>query len=110
MIKLDEITDGLYARLRSTGSQPPRLYGLAKLHKKNTPLRPVLPLYGSSYQKLNETLAKSFDKTKGAKIETNFEAARVMIENAKLNSDESVISLDLKSLYAIVSLTLPFTR
>ena len=55
----------------STGSQPARLYGLAKLHKKKTPLRPVLPLTGSSYQKLNKTLAKFFDKIKGANIETN---------------------------------------
>ena len=110
MIKLDEITDCLYARLRSTGSQPTRLYGLVKLHNKNTPLRPLLPLPGSSHQKLNKTLAKFFDKTKGANIETNTEAARVMIENTKLDSDESIISLDLKSLYTNVQLTLRFTR
>ena len=50
-----EITDGLNERLRSTGGQPARIfYGLAKAHKKDTPLQPVLSLLGSSHEKLNE--------------------------------------------------------
>ena len=36
MNKRDEITDGLYARMRSTGGQRARLYGLAKVHMKGT--------------------------------------------------------------------------
>ena len=34
MKKKDEIDEALYSRLRSTGGQPARLYGLAKVHKK----------------------------------------------------------------------------
>ena len=34
MNKRNEITDGLYARLRSIGSQSVRLDGLAKVHRK----------------------------------------------------------------------------
>ena len=45
----DEITDGLNARLGSIWGQPARIYGLAKLHKQDTPLRPVLFLPGSFY-------------------------------------------------------------
>ena len=40
--KQKKISDKIYRRLRSTGSQPARLYGLAKVHKKDTHLRPVL--------------------------------------------------------------------
>ena len=39
--KKDEISEALYIRLRSTGAQPARQYGLAKVHKQGTPLRRV---------------------------------------------------------------------
>ena len=42
----DCITEGLYQSLRPRGSQPPRLYGLAKVHKNATPMRPVLSIPG----------------------------------------------------------------
>ena len=60
MRKKDEISESLYTSMRSTGGQPARLYGLAKVHKVNTPLRPVLSLPGSSYYNLNKVLAKFF--------------------------------------------------
>ena len=34
----------LFDSLKTIGSQPQRVYGLAKLHKENTPLRPVLSI------------------------------------------------------------------
>ena len=52
MRKKDEISKNLYTRMRSSGRQPARLYGLAKVHKENTPLRQVLLLPGSSYYNL----------------------------------------------------------
>ena len=50
----NEISYALYTRLRSTEAQPARLYGLAKVHKQGTPLRPVLFLPVSSYDYLNK--------------------------------------------------------
>ena len=38
MEKKDEISEALYSRLRSTGTQPARMYELAKVHKQVTPL------------------------------------------------------------------------
>ena len=76
MNKRDEISDQLYSKMRSTGGQPARLYGLAKVHKDETPLRPVLSLPGSSYENLNKMLAKFFDNIDGANIETNTKEAR----------------------------------
>ena len=94
----------MYNRLRSTGAQSARLYGLAKVHKQGTPLRPVLSLPGSSYDNLNKTLAKYFYETEGANIETNTQMAREILEKTELDSDESIISLDVKSLYTNVPL------
>ena len=60
-------------RLRTTGSQPARLYELAKIHKSGTPLRPVLSIPGSSYENLNKFLSPIFERLLGANIETNTE-------------------------------------
>ena len=98
MKKKDEISEAMYNRLRSTRAQPARLYGLAKTHKQGTPLRPVLSLPGNSYDNLNETLAKYFDEIEGANIETNTQMAREILEKTELDSDEGIISLDVKSL------------
>ena len=47
--KLDQ---ALYEWMRPKGSQPARLYGLAKVHKKNIPVRPVLSMPGSAYHEV----------------------------------------------------------
>ena len=54
MNKREQISEQLYSKMRSTGGQPGHLYGLAKVHKVETPLRPVLSLPGSSYENLNK--------------------------------------------------------
>ena len=104
MKQKDEISEALYTRLRSTRAQPARLHGLAKVHKQCPPLRPVLSSPGSSYDHLNKTLAKYFDKIEGANIETNTQMAREILEKKELDSDESITCLDVKSLYTNVPL------
>ena len=42
-----KIGNELYESLKPKGSQPARLYGLAKVHKQDTPVRPVLSMPGS---------------------------------------------------------------
>ena len=45
------ITDEIYKKIAPTGSKPGILYGLPKVHKANTPLRPILSAIGTiSYQ------------------------------------------------------------
>ena len=39
--------DASYKQLRPTGSCPSKLYGLPKIHKKDTPLRPIISQIGS---------------------------------------------------------------
>ena len=102
MNKRGEISDQLYSKMRSTGGQPARLYGLAKVHKAETPLRPVLSLPGSSYENHNKMLAKFFDNLDEANIETNTKDARKTIES--IAPDKTIKSLDVKSLYINVPL------
>ena len=49
-------------------------------------------------------MAKYFDESEGANIETNTQMAREILEKTELDSDESIISLDAKSLYTNVPL------
>ena len=49
-------------------------------------------------------LAMFFDDADGANIETNTKEARETIENVALDLDETIISLDVKSLYTNVPL------
>ena len=104
MNKGDEISDQLCSKVRSTGGQPARLYGLAKVHKAETSLRSVLSLPGSSYKNFNKMLAKFFDNIDGANIEINIKQAKETNDNIALDPNETIISLDLKSLYTNVPL------
>ena len=104
MNKRDEISDQLFSKMRSTGEQPALLYGLAKVQKAETPLRTVLSLPGSSYENLKKMLAKFFDNIDGGNIETITNEARETIENIALDPDETIISLEVKSLYTNVPL------
>ena len=102
LIKPEKISDKIYQRLRSTSSQPARPYGLAKVHKKDTPPRTVLSIPGSSYENLNRFLTPFFQKLPGANIETNTQDATKALESLTLEYDEQIVSLDVKSLYTNV--------
>ena len=56
LIEEEKISEELYEELVPRGSQPARLYGLAKVHKKNIPVRPVLSMPGSAYHNVAEML------------------------------------------------------
>ena len=47
-----KIDEELYQTLWPQGNQPACLYGLAKVYKKNTPVRPVLSMPRSAYHKV----------------------------------------------------------
>ena len=47
--KKGEISGGLYHRLRPSGSQPARIYGLPKIQKDGIPLRPIVSCIGANF-------------------------------------------------------------
>ena len=63
MLKKDSISDGIYKKLSTTGSQAGILYGVGKVHKKSInghpPFRPILSAIGTSTYKLAQYLVSS---------------------------------------------------
>ena len=55
--KDNEIPTSLYNRLRPSGSLPPRIYGLPKIHKPSTPLRPIVSCIKSPTYQLAKYIA-----------------------------------------------------
>ena len=102
LYKDGKITKTFCENSRSVGAQPARLYGLAKVHKPGVPLRPVLSLPGSHYENLTNELATLLEKLPGSGIGTSTEQVRDSLSGVRLQEDETVISLDVKSLYTNV--------
>ena len=66
-----KITTQLYDQLKPRGSQAPRLYGLAKVHKDNTPLRPIVSMPGSAYHRVAKQVADWLAVVPECKINTS---------------------------------------
>ena len=49
----------LYHRLRCSAPQSPKFYGLPKLHKPQTPMRPIVSFCGSPTYQMSKHLAKT---------------------------------------------------
>ena len=76
-----------------------RLYGLAKVHKKNTPLRPVLSMPGSAYHKVAIKVAEWLSIVPECKINSSTKSVCDKLKTIQLAEDEIIISFDVSSLY-----------
>ena len=101
-----DITRELFVMKKTTrykveinGAQPARLHSLEKMPKQGTPLRPVLFLPGSSNDYQNKTFEKGSDEFEGTNLVTITQMPCEILEKTQLDSDESLISLDVKILY-----------
>ena len=92
----------MYDDLRSTGHQPPRLYGLAKVHKTDTPMRPVLSMPGSAYHKIGKQIATWLSEVPECQINTSTKKICDSLKDIKLRPDEELVSFDVSSLYTNV--------
>ena len=97
-----KIDEALYQRLKPMGSQPARLYGLAKVHKEDTPMRPVLSMPGSAYHKVAEYVAEQLANVPECSINTSTAAICEKVREMRLGEDEELISYDVVSLYTNV--------
>ena len=106
LVERKEITETEKYRIRSVGSQHPRLYGLSKTHKSGNPLRPILSMIGSPQHNLakylNFLLAPVLKKFSRHTIGDSFEFARVVREASSSNT--FMASFDVKSLFTNVPL------
>ena len=89
----DKIDNQTLKDLKSVGSQLPRLYGLAKVHKKNIPLRPVLSMPGSPYHKIAQKVTEWLWVVPGSKINSSTQKTVDSLKIMTMESDEVIISL-----------------
>ena len=98
----NRISQTLYDKLRPVGSQPARLYGLAKVHKDNTPMRPVLSMPGSAYANIGKQVALWLSKVPECNINASTQQISNTIKNMTLPNTDELISFDVSSLYTNV--------
>ena len=97
-----KISEELVEKLKSKGGQPPRLYGLAKVHKTGIPMRPVLSMPGSPYYNIAETVTKWLSVVPESKSQCNTKKIANQLKNIELEEGEELVSFDVVSLYTNV--------
>ena len=106
--KTDKIDFRRYNRLRCSVPQPPKLYGLPKLHKPNIPMRPIVSFCGSPTYQLSKYLTnvlKLLTEESRHKLQSteNFIDA---IKTIQIPDDHKLVSFDVKSLFTSIPLQL----
>ena len=103
--KNGEIRNALYNKLRPTGSQPPRIYGLPKIHKPDIPLRPIVSCIGSPTYQLSKHITSLISPLAGhtsSHVKNSRHFTEVM-GSVHVESDEILVSFDVSSLFTNVS-------
>ena len=94
-----------YWKLYPRGSQPGRIYGMAKNHKKDCPLRPVLSAINTAEYELSKWLEVQIKPYYNGKwsVSSTQEFVRNLGE-VKPKSTDILVSFDIRSLYTNVPL------
>ena len=96
------IDEELFLNLKPIGSQPPRLYGLAKVHKNSTPVRPVLSMPGSAYHLIANQVAEWLSTVPECQINSSTKEISEKVSSIQLAENEELVSFDVTSLYTNV--------
>ncbi len=99
-----EIPKSIYNRIRPTGSCPPRIYGLPKIHKPQTPLRPIVSCIGAPSYKLSKYIASVISPLAGRTTShvLNSRHFRGVVKEERVEADEALVSFDVTSLFTNV--------
>jgi hypothetical protein len=91
-------------QLRSSGSRPPRLYGLPKIHKEGVPLRTIVSNIGAPTYQLFKYLAGLVSQLTGnsAHHVKNFFQFVQILEWLRVRPEDLMVSFDVLSLFTNV--------
>ena len=98
-----------YYRLRCSVPQPPKLYGLPKLHKPGFPMRPIVSFCGSPTYQLSKyltTIPQPLTDKSRRKLQATEDFIKAT-DTVQIPDDYKLVSFDLKSLFT--SIPLPLT-
>ena len=94
----------LYHQLRPSGSQPPRFYGIPKIHKSEVPLRPIVSCIGAPSYQLYKHIASLISPLAG-KTDSHVRNSKHFVEvmaGLRVEEDEMLVSFDVSSLFTNV--------
>ena len=98
------ITEEQYKKMYPTGAGAPKFYGLPKIHKQDTPLRPIVSSTGTVSYNTSKELARILKPLVG-KSQHHLQNTKDFIQQlkeVKLQQDETIISYDVKALFTSV--------
>ena len=98
------IDNNTYKRLYPTGGVPPKYYGLPKIHKMGTPLRPIISSRGSATYETAKELAKIIKPLIGKSphhVHNNKDFLE-SIKDIKVEEDECIMSYDVSALFTSI--------
>ena len=93
-----------YDKVRPSGSQPPRIYGLPKIHKPDVPLRPIVSCINSPTYRLSQHISALISPLAGH-TETAVKNSAALVEelsHERVTQDELLVSFDVSSLFTNV--------
>ena len=98
------ISDEKYKKMYPTGAGPPKFYGLPKIHKRETLLRPIVSSTGTASYNTSKELANILKPLVGWTSHhlKNTKDFIDQIKDIKLLLDETIISYDIKALFTSV--------
>ena len=98
------INKPMFERLRPTTSKAPRFYGLLKIHKPDTPLRPTISAIGSPIYSLAKFVTSIISPLAGttSSFAKNSKHFMEMISEERVNGNKVMVSFDVKSLFTNV--------
>jgi len=100
---IDKLT---YNKITNNNPICPRIYGLVKAHKENFPIRPIVNGYESPMYNLSKWLNPTLNvlsRNNPFDIKNSFKL-RDKLKEIKLNNNDTLISLDVVSLYPNIPL------
>ena len=97
------ISEAVYNKIRPRHKQPPRVYGLPKIHKANTPLRPIVSCVNTFAYDASAFLANILSPLTGNSDFTVTNSAHFasIISSEKIQDHEIMVSFDIESLFAV---------
>ena len=98
------ISEEKYKKMYPMGAGSPKFYGLPKIHKKETPLRPIVSSIGTVSYNTSKELANILKPLVGWTPHhlKNTKDFIEQIKDVKLLPDETIISYDIKALFTSV--------
>jgi len=101
LLKKSTLTDNTCQRLRPSGSRPPRLYGLPKIHKEGIPLRPIVDNIGSPTYQLSKHLTGLLYYLTGNtthQVKNSFHFIQI-VDSIRIQPEDLMVSFDVISVH-----------